>query len=405
MLGDGAGGAYWGLQILNEETEPAALPDPLPLSALPDTPHGPYTVVMPVHTPEQLRTFGDACLPGLRRIADDVNRGIARVLFDRCNEGAYLQMLDQVRDAATLSGIAELESLAVLSQDRLLGSSGHPVRHLCFDIVPLLAWRVCRDLLIGERAHGLEPPWPNHAVLCPNATPREHRFITLLALAEARLIDASAPNFSTICQIPYVSFPGFESVKLPGGAPPDATSIVEWLQRTGLNHLAPYVAPLLERLPLRIDDHAAQGNELAAVIDLPPYRDSKISVVTETDFQPVTLRITEKTMKPMALGQPFVTIGCQHSIDVVRTLGYSAFEGVVDHSYDALPNPVDRLTGAVASAKDFVNRYDRDPAVRAAVRENRNLNIDWTLNGFARHYSSLCREPLLTVLRLDGPIE
>lgn len=385
-----AGFVYMTLKRLNRAVADRRLPEPQPLAALTEQQSRPYGVVVPLQRPLSHPQQADVVRKGLERVAADVDAGFARVLFDYSNESGNPAMLNGIEEVASQAGIRRMDSLAFASQNRLLGLSTSPVTHLRFDAFPALAWLTCVERLQEEATNDTGPrPDAMHArrILCLNATPRFHRFVVLLALADAGLIDLTRSDVEAHCQIPYVSFPGFSYVKQIPGTPDDEASIVEYLSRTPpYRHLVPLVRPLLDRLPLRIDDRPEQGNALAMAVDIAPYRASVISVVTETSLDAGTLRITEKTMKPLALGHPLVSIGTRNALTVARDFGYTTFDQIVDHSYDEMESESARLLAAVASARSFVDRYESEPSVRARAREESARNIDWTLNGFGPHY-------------------
>ena len=155
------------------------------------------------------------------------------------------------------------------------------------------------------------------------------------------------------------------------------------------------IDPLLARTPLRVDSLEAQGNALALEIDIRHYRDSKLSLVTETGMDDEHLRITEKTLKPLALGQPFVTFGHRQSLLCARELGYATYDDCLDNRYDQHFNALKRLEAGVASAQAFLQAYAKDPELRHRVHETNLANIRWTLAGFAAHYYERFARPVV----------
>jgi len=226
---------------------------------------------------------------------------------------------------------------------------------------------------------------------------------TVLALLDAGLARLPNRREASLGTVPLVSFPKLDYWKRDATAPtaPDERLRSRLSRLVGSTPLG-FLDEVLALLPLRVDDIAeleSQRNDLAAVIGLAPYRNSKISVVTETGLDSKVLRITEKTLKAAALGHPFVTIGCRDSLGVLRSFGYSAFDDLIDQRYDSHHNERERLLGAVRSAKQFVGRFDADPAFRRRVREQAEQNIRWTLHGFAPAYAASHGDPLIRFLR------
>lgn len=66
------------------------------------------------------------------------------------------------------------------------------------------------------------------------------------------------------------------------------------------------------------------------------YRNSWVSIVTESTYGKGedAVFLSEKTFKPIACMQPFITVGSTHSLKYLRQLGYKTFHPFIDESYD-----------------------------------------------------------------------
>lgn len=325
----------------------------------------------------------------LTAVAEDVNAGRCRVAFDFSNETALSIMADTIIELACDSGIRELRAITLISQNRLLGELDLPIQHLCADAFVVSAWDRCRQLLEREEREEREP---EHDLLCLNATPRWIRLLTLLKLAKAGLLDLEAPDHGENCQIPYISFAGLSYEKGAGIDLADFRRILTEIQQP---ELLAFLKPLLARMPLRVDNLSSQGNSLAMQIDLHHYRNSRLSLVTETGMEQAHRRITEKTLKPLALGQPCVTISHPNSLDCARELGYATYDDCLDNSYDMVRNWLRRMEAAIASADAFLKAHARDSELRQRVRATNLANRRWTRGGFAQHYHDRFGRPLL----------
>jgi len=222
--------------------------------------------------------------------------------------------------------------------------------------------------------------------------------VTLLSLAAEGFIDLDAPDYAPNCQIPYISYPGLEYEKQEQAEPLRLNEVSELLTQRGNSELIPFLPRLLARAPLRVDTFDEKGDALAFKIDIRHYRDSKISVVTETGMGPKVRRITEKTLKPLALGQPCITIGHQHSLGIARELGYDTFDDYIDNTYDLQAEPKALLRGALRSLGGYLARYAADPDLRAGLKAVGERNVRWTLDGFQAHYYEKWAKPLLKSL-------
>jgi hypothetical protein len=79
------------------------------------------------------------------------------------------------------------------------------------------------------------------------------------------------------------------------------------------------------------------------------YRNSFVEIVSESVFTPPSFIITEKTANSFfGCNFPIILGGCG-IIAHLREIGFDMFDDVVDHSYDQIANPFDRIVSAIES--------------------------------------------------------
>jgi hypothetical protein len=67
-----------------------------------------------------------------------------------------------------------------------------------------------------------------------------------------------------------------------------------------------------------------------------------LEIATETDSKN-PYWITEKTLRPIAFGKPFILFSGQHALHHLRDLGFQTFSPWIDESYDLIENQFDRF--------------------------------------------------------------
>lgn len=73
----------------------------------------------------------------------------------------------------------------------------------------------------------------------------------------------------------------------------------------------------------------------------PHFWNTEFSLVLET--APSELFVTEKTLKPLLVGHPFLVLSGQGHLKHLHSLGFKTFNGLIDESYDNLRWPGERL--------------------------------------------------------------
>ena len=81
----------------------------------------------------------------------------------------------------------------------------------------------------------------------------------------------------------------------------------------------------------------------SADFDIKDYEATDVEVVLETLFDDGRLHLTEKSLRPIACGQPFILAGTHGSLEYLRSYGFKTFGDIWDESYDAIENPQERM--------------------------------------------------------------
>ena len=95
-----------------------------------------------------------------------------------------------------------------------------------------------------------------------------------------------------------------------------------------------------------LEDHFpinGMPSHYSADFDASDYNATDIEVVLETLFDDDRIHLTEKSLRPIALSQPFVLVSTAGSLEYLRSYGFKTFGSVWDESYDLVKDPAERL--------------------------------------------------------------
>jgi len=81
------------------------------------------------------------------------------------------------------------------------------------------------------------------------------------------------------------------------------------------------------------------------------YTSTAIEVVLETLFDDSRWHLTEKTLRPIACGKPFILAATPGSLQYLRNYGFETFAGLIDESYDTIADSKHRLDAIVQEIK------------------------------------------------------
>jgi hypothetical protein len=85
------------------------------------------------------------------------------------------------------------------------------------------------------------------------------------------------------------------------------------------------------------------------------YADTHIEVVLETLFDDDRIQLTEKILRPIACGHPFILVSTPGCLQYLRDYGFKTFSDIIDESYDTEPNCITRLELIIATMKKIAN--------------------------------------------------
>ena len=77
------------------------------------------------------------------------------------------------------------------------------------------------------------------------------------------------------------------------------------------------------------------------------YTQTSIEVVLETVFDDTKWHLTEKSLRPIACGHPFILVSTPGILQYLKRYGFQTFGNYIDESYDTVADPIQRLEAVV----------------------------------------------------------
>ena len=93
----------------------------------------------------------------------------------------------------------------------------------------------------------------------------------------------------------------------------------------------------------------------SADFDQKDYESTEIEIVLETLFDDTRLHLTEKTLRPIAMGQPFMLAGTYGSLKYLRDYGFKTFSDCWDESYDMMSDSQERMNKIIDVMKHITS--------------------------------------------------
>ncbi len=93
------------------------------------------------------------------------------------------------------------------------------------------------------------------------------------------------------------------------------------------------------------------------------YAQTGMEIVLETLFDDSRLHLTEKSLRPIACGKPFMLVATAGSLEYLRSYGFETFGNLIDESYDLETDPVARLAAVIQEMTRISSLTDSDKIV------------------------------------------
>jgi hypothetical protein len=136
----------------------------------------------------------------------------------------------------------------------------------------------------------------------------------------------------------------------------------------------------------------------SADFDVADYNSTDIEVVLETLFDDDRLHLTEKSIRPIACGHPFIIAGTYGSLEYLRSYGFQTFDTVWNESYDQIQDPKKRLTAIVNLMKQIAS-WDTDTKI-SKISQARSIAEYNRKHFFSQTFDNLIIDELKTNLTL-----
>jgi hypothetical protein len=91
----------------------------------------------------------------------------------------------------------------------------------------------------------------------------------------------------------------------------------------------------------------------SATYDWRDYQRCWWEVVLETLFDDPRHHLTEKILRPIACGKPFILAATPGSLGYLREYGFKTFDGIIDEGYDSIVDPLSRLHAIIKTMKSI----------------------------------------------------
>ena len=117
------------------------------------------------------------------------------------------------------------------------------------------------------------------------------------------------------------------------------------------------------------------------------YKNTFVEIISETSYTEKCYNLTEKTLNSI-YGCSFPILLCSKgSVAFLRSMGLDMFDDIVDHSYDAIDDPAERLEAAIIKNAELLTNNKRTKALWVQNKTRFKNNVDFCRERLYNYYS------------------
>jgi hypothetical protein len=118
------------------------------------------------------------------------------------------------------------------------------------------------------------------------------------------------------------------------------------------------------------------------------YEKTCVDFVAETSYTEHCFNLTEKTANAILGCNYPIWISSKGTVDFLRSAGFDVFDDVVDHTYDTIDNPIDRLYRAVTDNLELLTNRERTQRLWKKDKQRFLHNVNHFREGIWQFYNT-----------------
>ena len=99
-------------------------------------------------------------------------------------------------------------------------------------------------------------------------------------------------------------------------------------------------------------------SESSAVYDAYDFAHTNCSIILETVYDQ-RIHLTEKTLRPIACGHPFMILNGPGALEIIRSYGFKTFQPYINESYDKELGPMKRMDMVLKEMRRINNASEK----------------------------------------------
>lgn len=118
------------------------------------------------------------------------------------------------------------------------------------------------------------------------------------------------------------------------------------------------------------------------------YRNSFVEIISETSFTEPAFLLTEKTLNSIYGCNFPILLGGVGAVSFLRNMGFDMFDDIINHNYDTIQDPVEKIYCAINDNKDILNNVDLAKTLWKENEQRFKNNVDFAQKQMYEYYEN-----------------
>ena len=128
------------------------------------------------------------------------------------------------------------------------------------------------------------------------------------------------------------------------------------------------------------------------------YQNSFIEIISETTCPETAFLMTEKFLNSVYACNFPILIGSKGVVSFLRNFGFDVFDDIIDHSYDNIDNPIDRIFASINLNLKLLNDVELTKRVWLENKHRLLSNVEFARKGMYLGYENRARKVFAEVM-------
>ena len=129
------------------------------------------------------------------------------------------------------------------------------------------------------------------------------------------------------------------------------------------------------------------------------YKQTFVEIVNETSYTEKAFNLTEKTLNSIYGCNFPIILSSKGTVSFLRDMGLDMFDDIIDHDYDSIEDPIDRMFAAITTNQELLTNNNRTKRLWQENKDRFLYNVSFVKNNMYDFYEKRAEEKFSEALR------